>query len=86
MSNKSSKPDASKYRFVVGVNLVTLEADVNRLASDSPCLKLNQLLYVQGTGFIGVMENEAGETAAADVAPAKAVDTKKLSRSSPKKK
>lgn len=60
MSNKSGKTDARKYQFVVGVNLATLETDVNRLVAERPGMKLNQVLYVQGTGFIGVMEHAAG--------------------------
>ncbi|WP_211441257.1 hypothetical protein [Collimonas humicola] len=86
MSDKSSKPGGPKYRFVVGVNLATFETDVNRLAADSPCLKLNQLLYVQGIGFIGVMENAADGNAAAGVETAKTEDPKKTGRRSPKEK
>lgn len=60
MNNKASKAPAKKYQFVIGVNLPALEDDLNRLAVDEAGFKLNQVFYVQGTGFIGVVECTGG--------------------------
>jgi len=52
-----------KYQFVVGVSLPVLEDEVDRLVQDEPGLKLIQVLYAAGSGFVAVVEHPgpAGE-------------------------
>jgi hypothetical protein len=45
-----------KYRFHVTVSLSALEEELNRVVSDEPYLKLNQVFYAQGLGFVAVVE------------------------------
>ncbi len=52
-----------RYQFVVGVSVTALEESVNHIVSDEPCLKLNHVLYAQGTGFIAVVERPEGAKA-----------------------
>jgi hypothetical protein len=49
-----------KYQFVVGVSLAALEADLNRIVQEEPSLKLHQIMYAQGTGFVAVVERAEG--------------------------
>jgi len=46
----------AKYQFIVGVSLAALEEQVNRIVSEEPKIKLNQVFYAQGTGFVAVVE------------------------------
>jgi hypothetical protein len=46
----------TKYQFIVGVSLAALEEQVNRIVRDEPEIKLNQVFYAQGTGFVAVLE------------------------------
>ncbi len=57
--------DKRRYRFIVAVSLSALEEEVNRVAEAEPCLKLNQVLYVMGSGYVAVMERSeySGEAA-----------------------
>ena len=48
-----------KYQFVVGVSLAALEQEVKRLVNDEPALKLIQVLYAVGSGFVAIMERSA---------------------------
>lgn len=52
------KPEAhaQRYRFVVGVTLAALEAQVNQLTADPHGPALKQVLFATGTGFIAVLE------------------------------
>jgi hypothetical protein len=45
-----------RYQFVVGVSLSALEETLNRLVSQEPGLKLNQVFYAHGTGFVAAVE------------------------------
>ncbi|MEO6921018.1 MAG: hypothetical protein ABI171_18710 [Collimonas sp.] len=74
-SSKANKTSAPRYQFLVGANLATLETDLNRLATDNPGLNLNQVFYVQGTGFVGVLERPVEHTAADEVAVEVEVET-----------
>jgi len=46
-----------RYQFVVGASITALEEAVNRIVSEEPCLKLNHVIYAQGTGFVAVIEH-----------------------------
>ena len=46
-----------RYQFIVGVSLSALEEQVNQLVNDEGSAKLTQVLYAQGTGFVGVVEH-----------------------------
>jgi hypothetical protein len=46
-----------KYQFIVGVSLAALEADLNRIVQEEPSLKLHQVMYAPGTGFVAVLEH-----------------------------
>ena len=46
-----------RYQFLVGVSLTALEEELNRMVSGEPSLKLHQVLYIQGTGFVAVVEH-----------------------------
>jgi len=50
-----------KYQFIVGVSLGALEGNLNQIAADAPNLKLNQVFFAQGTGFVAVVEHSACE-------------------------
>jgi hypothetical protein len=41
-----------------------LEAEVNRIASEEPLMKLKQVLMIPGAGFVAVVERDDYETAA----------------------
>ncbi|GEM_PF-7026923 len=45
-----------RYQFIVGVSLPALEENLNRIAVSEPSLKLIQIMYVHGTGFVAVVE------------------------------
>ncbi len=45
-----------RYQFVVGVSLSALDAELNRIVKEDPCLVLRGFTYAQGTGFVAVME------------------------------
>ncbi|MBS0423445.1 MAG: hypothetical protein JSR71_03235 [Proteobacteria bacterium] len=46
----------SRYQFIVGVSLAALEQELNQKMNDQPCLRLSQIFYAQGTGFVAVTE------------------------------
>lgn len=45
-----------KYRFIAAATLYALEEELDRLVREEPGLKLIQVLYAAGTGFVGVIE------------------------------
>lgn len=49
-----------RYQFVVGMTISALEDELNRIMNDDPSTKLIQVLYAQGTGFIGIIEHIKG--------------------------
>ena len=58
---RPKQPVEPKFRFVVGVSIPTLEAELNSLDDD---FELRQVFYAQGTGFVAVLErSSAGDTA-----------------------
>ena len=73
-----------KYLFVVGVSLPQLEEEVNRLVNDEPSLKLIQVIYAAGTGFVGIVEHSESAGAPQQEPPKRPVEPVK-SRKSPKK-
>lgn len=46
-----------RYRFIAAATLYALEEELDRLVGDEPGLKLIQVLYAAGTGFVGVIES-----------------------------
>ena len=70
-----------RYQFVVGVSTAALEEELNRLVIDEPCLKLIQVVYAMGTGFVAVVEHtEITEDEKTEVKKTEKVERPKESR------
>ena len=50
-----------KYQFVVGVSLSALEEELNRLVNYEPSLKLIQVIFAVGTGFVAIVERSESD-------------------------
>jgi hypothetical protein len=50
------------YQFIVGVSLSALEKELNQVANHKDFVGLNQVLHVQGIGFIAVVERMEEQT------------------------
>jgi hypothetical protein len=74
-----------KYQFVVGVSLAALEEEVNRLVNDEPALRLIQVLYAVGSGFVAIMERSAASGEPRQEPVAVPVATGKSPKKPPKK-
>jgi hypothetical protein len=52
-----------QYQFVTGISLVLLETEINRMAAEEPLMRLKQILHVQGSGFVAVLERKLDDDA-----------------------
>jgi hypothetical protein len=74
----------TRYKLLLGVTFVTLEAEINRMVSDDSSAKLITAFFAQGTGFIGVMEYE-GEKETPEAARSKTKPAEPQHKAKPRK-